>query len=492
MTDSLLKKRPLSPPVLWTREELSAIFHSENPLLPPFFGGVSIDTRTLSPGDLFFALSGLHRDGHEFVEKAFASGAGAAVVSHAHATTSALCGPVFPVKDTLVALQDLGRTSRARTKAKIAAITGSVGKTSTKEMLRLALEACAPGGVHASQASYNNHWGVPLSLGRMPADSTFGVFELGMSAPGEIAALTGLVRPHVALITRIAPAHLAFFPSIEAIADAKAEIFQGVETGGAAILNRDDPYYEHLKKHVLSQSVSQILTYGLSPSADLCVEEMETAPYGVRVHARLFGKSVRYSIPHVGPSVAFNGLAALLAVYAFGADVGDAAQGLKAYAPPEGRGGVSERELPQGGTFFLIDESYNANPASMVAAFETLAARAGTHGRRIAVLSDMLELGENSEALHGNLLESVIKCDIDCVFAAGPLMRALWEVLPKEKRGIYGATADALEEPVCESLRPGDWVVVKGSNSTGISRVVRALMERFPLVSHPFSESASQ
>jgi UDP-N-acetylmuramoyl-tripeptide--D-alanyl-D-alanine ligase len=492
LNDFLLKKIPFSQPVLWTREALSALFQTQNPLLPAFFYGISIDTRTLSPGDLFFALSGLHRDGHEFVEKAFASGAGAAVVARAHAASCALHGPVFVVDDTLVALQNLGRASRLRSRAKIAAITGSVGKTSTKEMLRLALNACCPGGVHASQDSYNNHWGVPLSLGRMPAESTFGIFELGMSAPGEIAALTALVRPHVALLTRIAPAHLAFFPSIEAIADAKGEIFQGVEEGGAAVLNRDDPYYERLKNHALENSVGRILTYGIARSADLCVEEMHATSYEVRVHARLFGESVCYSIPHVGKTVAFNSLAVVLAAYALGADVQTAGRGLSAYQPPGGRGCVSQRKLPQGGGFFLIDESYNANPVSMAAAFEALASRAGTQGRRIAVLADMLELGTKSEILHRNLVESLVNCGIDYVFAAGPSMEALWEALPKEKRGFYGATVEALEEPLCEALLPGDWVVVKGSNSTGISKVVRALTKRFPPVFHPFSESASQ
>ncbi len=493
MTDFFLKKTLVSPSVLWTRRALGAIFRTENSSLPLSFSGVSIDTRTLLPGDLFFAISGLHRDGHEFVEQAFAAGAGAAVVAHEHAAVSALYGPIFSVADTQNALEDLGRASRARTGAKIAAITGSVGKTSTKEMLRVALNACYPEKVHASQTSYNNHWGVPLSLGRMTEETDFGVFELGMSAAGEIAHLTALVRPHVAIITKIAPAHLAFFPSVEAIADAKGEIFQGVEVGGTAILNGDDPHYERLKNHARTQSVGQILTYGFSSYADLSVEEMEPLPHGVCIHARLQGEPLRYDIPNVGSAVAFNSLAALLAAYALGVDVQTAAHGLKNYEPIQGRGGVSERELPQGGTFFLMDESYNANPASMAAALETLSVRAEGHGRRIAVLSDMLELGERSKDFHENLLESIVKCNIDRVFAAGTHMEALWNLLPKEKRGVYEVKACALEGHVCEALCPGDWVMIKGSKSTLVSRVVQALMERFPPVSsHSSSKSVSQ
>jgi UDP-N-acetylmuramoyl-tripeptide--D-alanyl-D-alanine ligase len=484
---SSLKPQPLSHS-LWTYDELRSVFECDCVRAPKGYGGVSIDTRSLMPGDLFFALSGVNRNGHDFVEKAFSSGAGAAVVRDQYAEVCSLHGPIFSVKDTQVALENLGRASRMRTHAKIIAVTGSVGKTSTKEMLRLAL--ANPGSkVHASHASYNNHWGVPLSLARMPAEDSFGIFELGMSAPGEISNLTALVQPHVAIVTRIAPAHLSSFPSVEAIADAKGEIFQGVRKGGVAILNRDDPHFDRLRAHACEHSLQAILTYGFAEQSDLRVQDCHVLGDGVFISSRFRDHDLHYKIPCVGPSVALNSLAALLAAYAVGVDLKKAAQRLSTYVPPGGRGGISLHTLPEGGTFSLMDESYNANPVSVAAALETLALHSGGKGRRIAVLGDMLELGEEAHALHAGLLDFIERCDIHVVFAMGPLMKALWDVLPPQRCGAWVATVEELKEQVSSCLRPDDYVMIKGSNSTKISQVVRALKEQYPEVS-PFSSES--
>ena len=371
--------------------------------LPAGVNGISIDTRTLQDGDLFFANKGDNSDGHDYVAAAFEKGAAAAVVDEAHATELRDAGGLYVVHDTLEAMQSLGRAARARTKAAIAAVTGSVGKTSTKDALRHVL--AAQGLTHASAASYNNHWGVPLTLCRMPKDSRFGVFEIGMNHAGEITPLVGMVRPQVAIITTIAPVHLEFFASIEAIAEAKAEIFSGLEKGGAAILNRDIPQFAQLRALALASPAGRLLTFGEGEDADARLEGVETVAEGSRVTARLFGEPLIFTIGAPGRHMAMNGLAVLLAVEALGGDIAQAARDLAGFTPPRGRGERRVLSLPFG-DFILVDESYNANPTSMRAAIALLGETQAS-GRRIAVLGDMLELGPDGPALHAGLAEAL-------------------------------------------------------------------------------------
>ncbi len=464
---------------LWTGLELVVALGARvHRGLPDALTGVSIDTRTIEPGDLFFAIKGDARDGHDFVEAALAKGAAAAVIDEAHAAALDHCGPLFVVTDVLAAMVSAGGAARKRTDAGIVAVTGSVGKTGTKEMLRLALGR--QGATHASAASYNNHWGVPLSLARMPRATRYGVFEIGMSAAGEIAPLVALVKPHVAIVTTVAPVHLEFFPSVEAIADAKAEIFSGLKPGGTAIVNRDIPCFERLKLHALASPAGRIVTFGEDPGADIRLTRLIARTDLSVVEAEVFGTPVAYKLGNPGKHVVLNSLAVLAVVHALGADLALAALVLGELAAPAGRGERSTLEI-QGGSFMLVDESYNANPASMRAALETLGQTSvGLRGRRVAVLADMLELGPEGPALHRALAEPIREQAIDLVFLAGPLMKDLWNAVPPERRGAYAETPDGLEAAVVAALRTGDSVMVKGSNGTRISRLVAALKAHFP------------
>jgi UDP-N-acetylmuramoyl-tripeptide--D-alanyl-D-alanine ligase len=463
---------------LWTGQELIAATggRAEGGVAAAI-GGVSIDTRSLAPGDVFFAIRGDVHDGHKFVAEAFRRNAAAAVVDEAHAGELAGLGPLIVVPDVLRALENAGRAARARSRAGVVAITGSVGKTGTKEALRLAL--ADQGAVHASAASYNNHWGVPLSLARMPADSDFGIFEIGMSASGEITPLTGMVRPHVAVVTTVAPVHLEFFPSVAAIADAKGEIFSGLQPGGAAIINRDIPEFERLKAHAAASPAGRIITFGEHESADIRAKRILVQPECTVVEAYVFGTPVMYRIGSPGRHIALNSLAVLATVKLLGADLALAALALAGLSPPVGRGERTRLQVP-GGEVLLIDESYNANPASMRAALTALGQTdIGLRGRRIAVLADMLELGAESESLHAGLAPTIEENAVDLVFAAGPAMRALWHALPPQLRGIHTDTPDGLEGHVLASLRAGDVIMIKGSNGTRISRLVTFLKNRF-------------
>ena len=462
---------------LWTREEIAS---ATGGWVTDDLGtvtGVSIDTRTLAPGDLFFAIRGDARDGHDFVSDALAKGAAAAVVAEDRASEFADAGTLIVVPDVLEAMRDLARRSRIRTDARIVAVTGSVGKTGTKEALRLVLSR--QGQTHASAASYNNHWGVPLTLARMPRESAFGVFEVGMNHTGEIEPLTRLVRPHVALITTVEPVHIEYFRSIWSIADAKGEIFAGIEPGGTAIINRDNPYYERVRAHAAASPGGRILTFGEHEQADVRAERIILKPDISVVEARILGTPVVYRLGTPGRHVAMNSLAVLAAVKAVGGDLALAALALGDLVPPVGRG---ERTTLNAGTgeFMLIDESYNANPASMRAALATLAqTEPGFRGRRLAILGDMLELGSEGPALHRELARPIVASRIDLVFAAGPLMENLVDALPQERRGGYAATSADLEETVLKTVRAGDIVMVKGSNGIRMGRVVTALKERF-------------
>jgi UDP-N-acetylmuramoyl-tripeptide--D-alanyl-D-alanine ligase len=455
--------------------------------VPPAANGISIDTRTLEAGDLFFAIEGDNSNGHDYVERAFAAGASACVVDEAHADALAGTGPLYIVRDVLAAMVDLGRAARARTLARVIAVTGSVGKTSTKEALRLALTPS--GAVHASAASYNNHWGVPLTLARMPKATQFAVAEIGMNHSGEIVPLTGMVRPHVAIITTVAPVHLEFFPNVEAIADAKAEIFSGLEPGGVAIINRDSPYYERLDAAARQSPAGLISTFGAHESADARLLEFTPAPTHSMIRASIAGREISFRLGAPGRHLAENALAVLLAAHAVGANVEVAATALAFFQAQKGRG---ERMIvaTADGPFTLLDESYNANPASMRAAL----ALAGTlepkgAGRRIAILGDMLELGVQSPHLHAALAESLASAGFEQIFLAGPMMHALADALgtsiPVEWRG----TAAELQPAVLDAVGSGDVVVVKGSNGSRMAPIVAALKDHHAPA--PLSTAAS-
>ena len=444
--------------------------------LPAGATGISIDTRTLEAGDLFFAITGDTSDGHDYVEKAFAGGAAAAVVDEAHADALAGNGPLYIVKDVLQAMVDLGRAARARTEARVVAITGSVGKTSTKEALRVALTPA--GAVHASVASYNNHWGVPLTLARMPRATRFAISEIGMNHAGEITPLVAMVRPHVAIVTNVAAAHLEFFESVEAIADAKAEIFSGLEPGGVAIINRDSPHYERLDAAARQSPAGHISTFGAHDGADARFVEFTPAPTHSQITAVVAGRTISFRLGAPGRHLAENALAVLLAAHAVGADLDVAAAALAFFQAGKGRGGRETIDTADG-PFTLIDESYNANPASMRAAL----ALAGTlqpdkQGCRIAVLGDMLELGPRSPDLHAALADEIVAGDFGIVFAAGPMMRSLADALAGRVPVEWRDKASELQPAVLNSVKSGDIVVVKGSNGSRMASIVGALKDR--------------
>jgi UDP-N-acetylmuramoyl-tripeptide--D-alanyl-D-alanine ligase len=459
---------------LWTSEAMAAAMAAEaRGDLPEAVSGVSIDTRTLQPGEAFFAIQGENRDGHDFVPAAIERGAGVAVVARQVASNMPGHWPLLIVPDVLDALVALGTASRARSSARVVAVTGSVGKTGTKEALRLALSA--EGETHASAASYNNHWGVPLSLARMPGGARIGVFEIGMNHAGEITPLTRLVRPHVAIVTTIEPVHLEYFGSLDAIADAKAEIFLGVEPGGAALLNRDNAQFAQLRRAAEAAGVGRVVTFGEYAEADARLLKLSLHPDCSTVEASILGTPVAYKLGAPGRHIVMNSLAVLGASVLMGADLALAALALARLEPPVGRGARVTLAMPDGQAL-LIDESYNANPASMRAALALLGnAPVGPRGRRIAVLGDMLELGTDGPALHRALATPIDENDVDLVFCAGPLMHALWKALPSERRGAYAETAAGLESSVLAAVRAGDALMVKGSLGSRMGPLVKAL-----------------
>lgn len=454
--------------------------------------GASIDTRSLEPGDLFFAIRGEARDGHDFVRAALEKGAGAAVVAAARADEFAGAGPILAVPGegedpVLEAMRRLGLAARARTDAAIVAVTGSVGKTGTKEALRHVLSAQGP--THASVASYNNHWGVPLTLARMPEATRFGVFEIGMNHGAEILPLTAMVRPDVALITTVEPVHIEHFRSVAAIADAKGEIFSGLKPGGVAVINRDNPNYERLLAHAQASRAGRVISFGEHGAADVRAHRIVTRPDISVVDATVMGTALTYQLGTPGRHVAMNSLGVLACIHALGADLARAALSLASLKPPVGRGARTALRIGAGaeaGEAFLIDESYNANPASIRAALATLAGiETAGKGRRIAVLGDMKELGAASEALHRELAEAVRAHGIDLVFTAGTQMAHLFEALPISVRGVAAPSAEELSDAVLAILRPGDAVMVKGSNSMRMVRIVEAAKARYAVAPDP-------
>lgn len=436
--------------------------------------GVSIDSRTVAPGDLFIALVGPNNDGHAYVANALANGAAAAMVAKGHA----LVGDADParllvVADTMAGLEALGRAARARSSAKIVGVTGSVGKTGVKEALKAALGRLKP--THASALSYNNQWGVPLSLARMPKDAAFGVFELGMNHPGELEPLSKLVRPHVAIVTTVEAVHTAYFRSVEEIADAKAEIFRGVEPGGVAILNLDNRHFDRLAEKARLAGVATILSFGSDARADSRLIKSRLHDACSCVTASILGTELAYRVGIPGRHWVINSLGVLAAVSAMGGDLGLAGLALGDLAPLKGRGQRHVIPLDRG-SFTLIDESYNASPVAMRAAIQTLAdAEHGEGGRRIAVLGDMLELGASADSIHASLSGDLIAAEIDLVFTAGSHMAHLAAGLPKDMLGARAETSLDLAPLVARAIRPGDVVMVKGSLGSRMARVVDAL-----------------
>ncbi len=464
---------------LWSPEELIAATGGkiDGNIVTPL-NGVSIDTRTLAPGDIFVAIKGETHDGHEFVTKSLASGAGLAVVSRVTGDMRS-AGPLLVVDgDPLDSLVAMGRASRARSHAQVIGVTGSVGKTSTKEMLKTALSAS--GLTHASAASYNNHWGVPLTLARMPREAAYGVFEIGMNHSGEITPLVDMVKPHVAIITTVAPVHIGNFKSIEEIADAKAEIMSGILPGGHILLNRDNEHFARLAAAAKSYGVSSMLTFGEDQKADARLERVALHPSCSCITADIMGEKIIYKLGMPGKHMALNSLAVLAAVKLAGADLARAALALAVAEAPKGRG-VQHRLRAPGGELLLIDESYNANPVSMAAALALLKqAKTGKGGRRVAVMGDMLELGEYGPDLHAGLADAVAANDIDLVFAAGPLMEHLWAKLPDRRRGTYAQASGELSESLLDQIRAGDAVMIKGSLGSRMAPLVDAIQKKFP------------
>jgi UDP-N-acetylmuramoyl-tripeptide--D-alanyl-D-alanine ligase len=452
---------------LWQAEDVVRVVHARCLHEQTWAArGVSIDSRTVARGDLFIALQGPTHDGHDHVGAAFAAGAAAALVSRQPSQVPPDAPLVF-VDDTMSALQALGHTGRARAKGKIIAVTGSVGKTSTKEMLRLALGAV--GHTFANTGSYNNHWGVPLSLANLPPDAEYGVFELGMNHAGELTALSQMARPDIAIVTTVEAVHLEFFASTEAIADAKAEIFQGMNENGTAILNRDNPHYNRLAAAAKNCGIKKILSFGRDAKSDATRE-------GCAVNATIRGYNIHYSIGAPGSHLVQNSLGALLAASVAGRNIDACAGALAHYKPPKGRGGTTHVNMTVGGILTVIDESYNASPVSVRAAIKVLSQVIPTAaGRRILVLGDMRELGETSPALHAELATEIVEGNIDSVFCCGEMMRYLYDALPPATRGAYASDSAKLAAIVAQAVRADDVVTIKGSKSMEMGRIIDVL-----------------
>jgi UDP-N-acetylmuramoyl-tripeptide--D-alanyl-D-alanine ligase len=466
MTGPTQEVRPL-----WTAAEAEAATggHSTAPWQAT---GVSIDTRSLQPGDLFIAVRGDRLDGHDFLRDAFAAGAAAAMVSRIPRTETK-GAPLLIVDDTYAGLRNLARAARRRTDAKVVAITGSVGKTSTKETLAAAL---APlGRVSATAGNLNNLWGVPLSVARMPADTDFAVFEVAMNHAGEITPLTRLVRPDIAIITTVNAVHLEFFDSVDEIALAKAEIFDGLDTSGIAILNADNQYFDVLMSEAKSRGIGNFISFGEDEGADARLTGFQ-ANGTSRVTCNILGEEMTFELSLPGRHSAQNAMAVLAAVRALGCDIKTAATALGTMPTPEGRGRKVTITL-DGGTALLIDDAYNASPASMRAAFRILQdSEPQPGGRRIAVLGDMLELGRGSARAHEALAQDLLAAEVDLVLTTGANMMHLDDTLPRDKRGGHTGRPEDLVPLLRNILRPGDVVLVKASHGQNLGRVVEALM----------------
>ena len=450
---------------LWTSQAIAAATGGRLAGVAFQVGGVSIDTRTIEPGDLFVALAGV-RDGHEFVAQAVAKGAAGVLASQP------VDAPAVMVEDTLAALERLGVAARERAAgARRGAVTGSVGKTSVTQAVRVGLMLA--GRSHSSVKSYNNHIGVPLTLARMPADTERAVFEIGMNHADEITPLSRMVRPHAVVVTTVGPVHVENFPEGEkGVALAKAEIFAGLEPGGLAILNADNAWFDLLNAEA-RKAGARVVSFGAGEACDARLVDFHVADGHAVVTARLHGEALEFPILQTGFHWGPNSMAVLLMLEALGVSQSDALSALGSFEPLAGRGAEKTVRLA-GGAFTLIDESYNANPVSMAAAFASLGAR-WAKGRRIVALTDMLELGQDAPAFHAGLAAPLADAGVDLVFCAGPMMKSLWDALPPTRRGGYAETAEALAPQVAQAAEPGDVVMVKGSNGSKAGAVAAAL-----------------
>ncbi len=444
--------------------------------------GVSIDSRTVKKGELFIALQGHRYDGHEFVTTALARGATAAVVTRIPDGIVSVKSLLI-VEDTRVALESLARQARVRSTSRVVAITGSVGKTSTKEMLRLVL--AEQGLTHVSEDNLNNHLGVPLTLARMPAATDFVVLEMGMNHAGELSTLSRLARPNVGVITTVEAVHLESFTSMRGIADAKAELFTGMKRNGIAILNRDSKHFDYITRNAIDHGIKYIYSFGYHCDSDFKLYNCHMTNEGTLVRASILDQPAAYSLSTYGSHWAINSLAVLATVHAVGGHVSRAASALEKVQPLPGRGARLKLLVTADcGSIEVIDESYNASPVAVRAAMEVLgAAHPGPGGRRIAVLGDMLELGESAAALHAELADSVLSNKIDLVFTAGPLMAYLHTALPPERRGRHAVNTAVLATHVVAATRPGDVVLVKGSACSRTGVILTALQRHAASVS---------
>ncbi|CAN7496338.1 UDP-N-acetylmuramoylalanyl-D-glutamyl-2, 6-diaminopimelate--D-alanyl-D-alanine ligase [Rhizobium sp. LjRoot30] len=469
---------------LWTTDEMiSAMVGRPIGTLPEGVTGISIDSRSISEGEAFFAIKGDRVDGHNYASVAMANGASLLVISEAKLPAlGRLTVPMIVVDDVLAALGRLGAAARARSAAKIVAVTGSVGKTTTKEMLRHVLEPS--GKVHAAVASFNNHWGVPLTLARMPADTAFGVFEIGMNHPGEIRPLVKMVRPHVAIITTIAAAHLGNFRDLQEIAAAKAEIFEGVEPGGAVVLNRDNEQYEFLEKTAQNVGIEHLYSFGQHAKADFRLADFDGSAEGSVVWATLSGETTEILIGAPGRHIAENAMAALGTAKLVGADLSEAVASLEDLRAVKGRGQRHRLAIGHDSFFTLIDESYNANPASMRAALALLAsAQPEGEGRRVAILGDMLEMGEFAAQVHAELASPLLASGIEHAWLAGPEMVHLRDALPASIHVEYRAATEDMVKFAVASVMPGDVLMIKSSLGIGFGKIVAALLDKYPAFS---------
>jgi UDP-N-acetylmuramoyl-tripeptide--D-alanyl-D-alanine ligase len=455
---------------LWTSDEVAQALSAV--VTAPFeANGVTFDSRAVGKGDLFFALKGETTDGHGFVPEAMKRGAAAAVVSRDVENAG---GTLIRVPDTMKALEGLGRAARRRSKARIASVTGSVGKTSTKDALRTMLSAQAP--TSASAASFNNHVGVPISLARLPREARYGVFEIGMNHPGEIEPLARQVEAHVGVVTNVGPAHIGFMGSEEAIADEKACLFAGMAQGAVAVLNRDGKHYERLAGHARRFGVSRIVGFGRGETAEARLVSCSLQDSGSDVVALIHGRRIEYRLGAAGEHWVLNSIAALAVAEALGADVEQAAASLAGVSASPGRG--ARRFLRFGtGTVELLDESYNANPMSVRAMLAILArTEPAKGGRRLLALGDMRELGEGADAFHAGLADAVAASGAVQVFLCGPHMEALWRKLEPAQRGVHRPDSMALAGEVAAALQAGDVIAVKGSLGSKMKHVVDAIL----------------
>ena len=438
---------------------------------------VSIDTRSLKPGAIFVALKGEAGDGHAHVDKAFAQGAVAAIVEKNYITSSSHL--LLRVDHTQTALEALGKASRARVNknARIISVCGSVGKTGTKDLLSRLFAKL--GAMHASEKSYNNHFGVPLTLANMPKETEFGVFEVGMNHPGEIVPLSAQVKPHIALITTIDKEHVEFFNNgLDGICDANAEIFTGMHADGIAVLNRDNGYFTRLVTRAGESGVKKIISFGQDAQADARLISMDLHDHYSFVKADICGRVVSFRLPIPGAHIVMNALGALAVVTAAGGDLPQVLSALEAAEAVTGRGTRHTLRLSSNKVITVIDESYNANPASMLAAFHVLSlAKTTGAGRRIAVLGDMLELGTQSPAFHADLSMSLNQLPIDLVYCCGPLMKNLYERLPKDKQGGYAMDSASLSPIVADHITDGDVLLFKGSKGSKMGVIIEHLLQ---------------